>query len=277
MRTIAIDSSNLIYASSYSSEALEGNTIAGVFISKIIRIASKFNTNKLIFCFDSDTSIRRKRYKGYKANRKVSEADLALSAKRKEQTDKLKYLILRHLGFKNIFYYDGYEADDILAYLSTRIEDMLMLTNDSDLFQCLNDCTIVKSSLDLFTREDFIAKYKIDPAQWPMAKAIGGCYGDNIIGVEYVSDPKSPKSKALAFLRGELTKGEAYDRILASNDLIKRNLRVVKLPLGDKDFKIKIREDSISIEKIIRTLSMYRLGYLVDANPKKWNIFLKKE
>lgn len=284
---LLIDCSTLVYAAfhTYGTLNYHGKPTGIVygFLKKILMLAKKFETTDFITCWDAGVSHRHSLYGAYKAKR-IAERE-AESDEEKEQRNwmlaqsvSLNHRILPYLGFKNNYIRIYYEADDLLAYWVNRLKDsgrrVIMVTTDSDMFQCLDHCSIYNTSTKkLFTRIKFMKKYGIKPSEFAMAKAIGGCSGDNVIGVEGVSDPKKPSSKALKYLRGELGEGKVLDRIKAASDLIHYNLKLVELPYkgtGDKDRMI-IRRNKYSRRRFIKTFDrLHFKSFLENDRFSEW-------
>ena len=240
-----------------------------------MKLAIKFKTNDFILCWDSGTGHRLQRYPAYKENRApaaLSEEEKADRRERVLQGSRLTTRVIPNLGFRNSFIQPGFEADDILAYWANKLKDkgtrVIMITNDSDMYQCLNDCSIYNpTTKKSFTKVDFIKKYNVKPEQWAMAKAIGGCSGDNVEGIEGVGDPKSQSSKALKYIRGELTSGRIYERIENGEFIINRNLQLVALPYQD-----------IPLTRMIRKRNKYnRRGFLQTFDKYHFISFLKTD
>lgn len=142
---------------------------------------------------------------------------------------------LPKIGFHNSFIHHLWEADDLIAYWVWRMKgrDIIVVSGDSDMYQLLDVCRQWNPAQKKFiTKKTFMDRYNIKPSQWVLAKAIGGCSGDNVIGIEGVSDPKHPTSKALKYIREELTKGVVYDRIVSikGQKIIERNKTLIELP-----------------------------------------------
>lgn len=244
MRPIIIDSHNLCYMALHTMGDLSYREMStGVvfgFFRILLTIAKKFNSRGFVFCWDSRHSIREKHYPDYKKKRndsrkEMSEHERAQYFSMLAQREQLRKEILPRLGFKNNFVQAGYESDDLMAYLVKANKDLdwLMVTADNDMYQCLDRCDIYNpQTKKIFTRSDFEAKYNIEPWQWAYAKAIGGCDSDGVAGVKGVADPKKETSKALKYIRGELTKGVVFDRIENAHAIINRNIGLVTLPMG---------------------------------------------
>jgi 5'-3' exonuclease len=251
---------------------------------KILMIAEKFKTNDFIFCWDAGVSHRHYVYPQYKLRRWQKRKDQTEAEKKEYDSMLFQMLQLNHeviprMGFRNNFIQPNYEADDLLAHWVNRLHGkgrrIIMVTTDGDMFQCLDKCDIwFPTKKTLFTQKDFEKKYCIKPKQWAMAKAIGGCQGDGVIGIEGVADPKHKSSKALKYLQGKLPKGVILDRIESreGQQIISRNLPLVLLPYREDGMKRMIRRrDKLTKRKFIRQFSQKRfMSFLKTKNLRKW-------
>lgn len=279
---VLIDSSSLIYSAFFKygiyNHRNEPVAIIFGFFKKVIQLADKYKTSNLVFCFDSSFSLRREVYSDYKKNRrKIKEEDIVLANLRKKQAIRIK-TELRKMGFNNVFIKHKYEADDLLAFIVEERQDRkntIMVTNDKDMFQCLDNCNLLNPKDNKFyDRKRFLEEYKIDPNQWPLAKAIGGCNSDNIKGIKGASDPKNTGSKALSYLRKELKKGKILERIESKEGkaIIKRNIKLTKCPYLNKDFGLTIRQNQITRQKIMDFVIRYRFQKLLEKDT--WKVLL---
>lgn len=281
-KMLIIDSSTLIYSAFYkfglTNWKNEPTGIIYGFLDSTLMLANKLQTKNVVFCFDSRSSLRKEFFRDYKSrHNNLTEEEIEIAKLRRKQEDKIKSNILRKIGFKNIFYNDGYEADDLISYLVRKYPGSTVATNDCDLYQNLNYCQIIDpKGKDILTKKDFSEKYKINPDMWVLAKAIGGCLSDQIPGIKGIGDPKNSSSKALKFINGEL-KGKLYEKIISEEgqEIISRNLRLVTCPYDNYDFNISLRKNRITkerIELVLRQFSFYNM--LKEEKFKLWNIFL---
>lgn len=284
MRQILVDCNTLLYAAMHSMGDLSHKEMrTGVmfgFFLKLLSIAREFESNYFVFCWDSKHSVRRKEYPNYKRKRRESRAEATPQEEARylsmiEQSVRLRKEILPELGFKNSFLQAGYESDDLMAYIvQAYIGDWLMITSDNDMYQCLAYCDIYSpQTKKLMTEDIFKQKYKIETHQWAYAKAIGGCDGDNVIGIEGVSDPKRESSKALKYIRGELTKGKIFERIVAHMlDIVAPNQKLVSLPFpgvnhmelqqctfNKADFRVVF--DDLGFQSFLRDFSKWEIFF----------------
>ena len=291
-KIVLIDGSAIIYAAFYSFGVLSYNgqatgVIFGTF-KKILTICEKLKTNRIFWTWDHPINNRKKIFTPYKENREkkrdeyTDEEKEAFKLKEDQQVELRKWA-LPHFGFKNHFRQTGYEADDFLATLAERMKTkkVTMVTSDADMYQCLDYCDILNPvTMKTMTKKKFIEKFKCEPSQWALCKAIGGCEGDNVIGIIGASDPKSGTSKAVKYVTGELTKGIIYERIESDEgkEIIRRNIPLVKLPFQPEGIKpFLIRRNNFTKKGMIKVFSRYNFNSLLknDIFKRYENIFLK--
>jgi len=274
---LIFDGNALGYAAFHAYGDLEddlGNPTAVIFgfIRLILAIQEKLNGDEWIFCWDSRKSFRKDIYPQYKASREENKTEDELAKRRSahEQFTKLRKEVIPALGFANNFISPGYEGDDLMAAILDDVDPYknILCTSDNDMFQCLDDCDIYHlATKKMFTRNDFMKKFKIWPEQWAEAKAIGGCNGDGVFGIEGVADPKKNTSKALKYLNDDLNKGIILNRIESTEgqEIIRRNLRLVKLPFeGKTPIKFKLGPNELSKEKFEEVFEKYRFISLLE-------------
>jgi 5'-3' exonuclease len=290
-RVILIDASALAYAALHSTGHLSyNNRPTGVkfgFLRRIVEYAEKFKTNDFIFCWDNFYSHREKIYPEYKLKRKtrrketVSVLDIEMRKSFLLQVNELKKSIIPELGFKNSFEQHGFEADDLLAYwakkLSSDKTEVIMVTGDHDMFQCLDCCYIWHpTTKKKMTRKMLKEKYGVEPEEWALAKAIGGCSGDQVEGIKGASDPKKDTSKALKYIQGELKSGVIFDRIISEEGqkIIERNKDLVYLPFPPIKLKRMVkRKNKFNRKGFIRVFDTNRfISFLDNENFKKWEL-----
>jgi len=260
MPRIIVDCNGLAYRSLYSFGELSYNqSKTGVifgFLSEILKLSERFQTNQFIFCWDSRHSYRKEIEPEYKNNRgDISEIQKKEIEKAHIQFDLLRNEILPGMGFKNIFLQSGYEADDLIAWIVYRCPDnYIIATGDDDLLQLLNDsinCPVKIFNLSkkiIFTETDFTKKYGIKPSDWPMVKAMGGCTSDNVRGIPGVG----PES-AIKYMNGVLKEGKIKQKIESEIGKIQINhcLKLTHLPFdGDRQINIIQDRDQFYKEEI---------------------------
>lgn len=284
---IVVDCSTLAYAAYHAYGHLSYNdeptgVIFG-FLTKILILAKEFKTNRFIFCWDSQWTHRENDYKGYKEKRhtrkkELPPEELAAQLSVVDQREVLRKEALPVLGFRNSFLVEGFEADDLLAVFTRKLSPrfpVIMVTTDTDMYQCLDCCSIYNpSKKEIFSEEKFRMKFGIRPDQWAMAKAIGGCDTDEVAGIDGVADPKKSTSKSLKYMRGELGKGLILARIEGSEgqSIIKRNLPIVTTPYKPEKLpRMILRRDKFEVGNFINVFERYGLySFLKATKLNEW-------
>jgi len=221
------------------------------FLTDVQQLRTLFNTNQLIFCFDSSSSLRTKVYPEYKQsrrNRSVTEDEEIAETQLRKQIRLLRTEILPAVGYVNVFCENGYEGDDLLCNVKAQViqgkNNAVVVTGDSDLYQLLDSRTILYNPRTKHTTTvlSFLHKYKVHPDQWVMVKAIAGCSSDDIAGVPGVGE-----ITALKFLKGEMKKDSAkYKAIKNSQHIIDSNLSLVELPFAGCPFPVVKEQPDIN-------------------------------
>lgn len=208
------------------------------FLRDIISFQDIHNTKRVIFCFDKGVKERKKIDPRYKANRRKKIESLSKEEKenRKHCVSQIRMLrksILSEIGFQNVFFQKGYEADDIIASVCRTIrkrdEKAIIIGADNDLLQLLNKNVLLwnPNTKEVTTHQSFQDTYSILPKEWAWVKAIAGDAGDNVIGVQGVGE-----MTALRYIREELPESsKAHRNIMDNHATVLRNLKLVKLPM----------------------------------------------
>jgi len=218
------------------------------FLQDVLRLQSEFDTRRLVFAFDVGLGPRLELLPTYKSSRqKAKEAD----TEEQQQARKNFYLQIRRLreqyltqaGFRNVFWQDGREADDVIASVakSSLKEDdsAVIVSSDHDLWQCINDRVTVYNpqTKQLIDRMSFLAKWEIDPALWSSVKALAGCTADDVPGIRGIGELTAAK-----YYQGKLKpESVAHKKIVGEGvDVYNRNIKLVRLPFaGTEVFELK--------------------------------------
>jgi DNA polymerase I len=236
------------------------------FLQDLVIFRELFDSNRMVFCFDYGDSKRQQWYPPYKSNRKKKKDpemqkafnDLQL------QIEGLRESVLPSLGYQNIFYQDGYEADDIIASICHNLyetDEAVIISSDKDLLQLLSPDVRIFDPMKkrIISYKGFRKQYGIDPNQWASVRAMAGCSTDNIRGIDGVGEVT-----ALRYLKKELNPQSAgYRRIVSGQIIIDRNLPLVQLPYkGTKKRKLKRNKLQKSVWKtIVNEMGMKSLQY----------------
>lgn len=207
-------------------------------------LRDRFATDNLVFCWDHGRSRRELDYRFYKETRRsrtyTVEQMTALTGLH-TQIKQLKETVLPDLGFKNNFYSEGFEGDDIIASICAGFDNgtsATIVSGDSDLYQLLTSRVnyFNPRGSETITRSTFKHRYGIPPTLWARVKAIAGCDSDDISGVQGVGE-----KTAIKYLKGELDeKCEAFKKIEKAKTFIARNLKLTLLPYeGCPDYDLR--------------------------------------
>ncbi len=254
------------------------------FFSMFLKSIEDIKPTHAVATFDlSGPTFRHKMSGDYKAHRKPVPDEINL------QVPKI-IEILKAMDVP-VFTKPGYEADDLLGIMS-RLSPVKVLniiaTGDKDLYQLINDNTVVYrfkgfggfSETDLYDEKKFVAEYGITPSQWVDYKGLRGDPSDNIPGVRgigektgleliqkfgsieklYVEVEKNNPNIKPAVLK-KLQDGKAYA------DLSKRLAFIDTKDGLDFDFE-KTRIGDYDQEKVISLFQHYAIKSLIPKLPK---------
>jgi len=267
MKYILIDGHSLLFRSYYALPALKAGAmdittgaIRG-FISILLKILHQPHTHVAVALDTKAPTFRHEAYKEYKAGRpEVSEDFHKQVAVCKELCKLLGIPVLEVPGF---------EADDIIATIASRAEQLPaevdIYTGDKDLFQLITDRVRVivfrkgVSNTETYDKQTFINKYGFEPRFFTIWKALAGDASDNIKGV-----PSIGPKRATALLK----KYETLDDILADSkvapykEIFWSNYKLVNV-VRDVDIGdiVSLRErisDWEATEELLETLSIRR-------------------
>lgn len=298
MRVVIIDAMNIGHMMYHAMGELDYHGrqtgIIFGFLSKVLQLAEHFDTKRFVFAWDSQQSLRSRMYEPYKNSDNRDKAKVIRGTGEvldyralHDQMAELYHPLLGQLGFVNVIRWTGMEADDVIAGVTKYAQinpnywiadpqepvepEWIIVSTDRDLYQLLRPNVVMyhPSTKAIFTHTDFERRYGIRAHQWVEAKAMGGCYTDNVAGIDGIADPaKSEKSRALKILRGELTKGHYVDQV--NSDLgqfvINRNRTLIRLPFMRK--QPVILPDMFNRAAFAQIFD--QLGFTSFLTPKRW-------
>lgn len=270
MKWLLIDGPNLCWAAFHTTGHLSNGVVFG-FLKQVLATQDLLGADRLIFAFDEGLLKRQIIFPDYKHSRlaKTREGpaeDVAGRLEVQRQILMLKQHLLPEVGYSNVFYQGGFEADDIIADLSKLdwgADELILVSRDHDLYQLLRPGVSIFHPVDKkhVTEESFREAYDIDPKQWVDVKALTGCDTDDVPGVTGVAE-----KTAIKYLKGELTKGIIHERIVAAQEQINFNYKLVRLPFpGCPRFKIK--QDSLTKFKWRSSMVNLRMTSLQTSFP----------
>ncbi len=202
-RLLLIDGHSMAYRAFYalpvdnfrSSKGQATNAVYG-FGSMVVNLIANEKPTHVAVAFDvSRKTFRSEMYPEYKATRADTPDDF------RSQMSYINELV-DSLGVTR-FAMEGYEADDILATLSTRAVaegfEVLICTGDRDSFQLVTpDITVLYpkkgvTEMARMTPESVFEKYGLTPKQYPDFAALRGDPSDNLPSVPGVGEKTATK------------------------------------------------------------------------------------
>jgi len=202
-RLLLLDGHSLAYRAFYALPVENFSTTTGQptnavfgFTSMLINALRDERPTHLVVAFDvSRQTFRSETFPEYKANRSKSPSEFA------GQVDLIKTV----LDAMDVPYVavDGYEADDVIATLTTQGRalgmDIRILTGDRDAFQLVDDsCTVLYpkrgvSDLSRMTPQAVAERYGLSPSQYPDFAALRGDPSDNLPSIPGVGEKTATK------------------------------------------------------------------------------------
>ncbi|AZG68570.1 5'-3' exonuclease [Mycoplasma struthionis] len=202
-KLLIVDGTFLAYRSYYAmvynkaapvlqtEQGIETNAIVS-FFNTLLSLIKNYDITHLYIAFDSHIkTFRHEMYSDYKAGRQKAPNSFYT------QLDLIQDL-LNHLNIKNN-YFNGFEADDIIAKVVKKFDnkDILIFSGDQDLNQLISyNVSIikkVKSEFIILNNDNFLNYYDFKPSQVIDYKAMVGDNSDNFKGIAGIG-PKTASS-----------------------------------------------------------------------------------
>jgi len=287
-RLLVIDSHSLCHIAKHAYRELffhgQGNTgvIYGFFM-KLFAVAKKLLPDMVCFVWDSSLSLRRELlYPEYK-KRKAStppptEKDLFVERALRDQISILRDEVVPQLGFDNNFWQIGYEADDVIAsvVLADSLYEKIIVSRDRDLYQLIAHDTMWYEPVQnqLWTYEDFVSFWGIEPRCWAEVLAIAGCSGDGVPSLKKKASTGRllgiGTKTAVKYLKGEFPENHPVSvAVREQEDRLALNRELVQLPLSGTE-KVSLIPDSLpSKEAFVEVCNRFGFRSMLD-NIAKW-------
>ena len=244
-RLLLLDGHSLAYRAFFALPVENFSTTTGQptnavygFTAMLINVLRDETPTHVAVAFDrGEPTFRHEQWVEYKANRRETPADF------RNQLS-LIFEVLDALGIQRLSV-PGYEADDIIATLTTEAEqaglDVLIVTGDRDVLQLVDEHTTALmtrrgiTEMTRFTPETVTAKYGLTPTQYPDYAALRGDPSDNLPSIPGVGEKTAAKWVAEFGSLGELVdrvdevKGRAGDRLREHLSDVLRNRQLTEL------------------------------------------------
>ncbi len=254
-KLVLIDGSSYIYRAFYALPSLKNpkgmptGAIYG-FVRMLLKLLKDLQPDYIAVVFDkSAKTFRQEIDKEYKATRRETPDEL------KPQIPKVKELI-RDMGIQ-VLEKEGYEADDIIAYLAEIGKKegfkVYIVTPDKDMLQLVENNVEVYNPVSdkFFNKNEVYKKYGVYPEQFVDYQTIVGDSVDNIKGVKGIGPKTAAKLlnefgsleeiiKNLDKLKPKQKQAfeEALDRLEKNKQLVKLETKI-NLPIDINDLKVK--------------------------------------
>lgn len=200
---LIIDGKYLVYRTQYSkqmSHLSHNGTKTGLyygFFNTLKSLVNKFYPMNVVIAWDGVGSVRRDEFSGYKVRNKDY-----LNDQQRSQIEMIDneypYLVAvcSSMGLAG-YVMDGYEADDLIALFTKKFTEVnkIIISKDEDLFQLIDKTTSMYDP-DRKIKKDlrwFRKTYDIEPEQWKLVKAYGGCKSDTVPGIKGVGEKTAIK------------------------------------------------------------------------------------
>jgi DNA polymerase I len=213
------------------------NAVYG-FTSMILRVINDLKPSHFVVCFDLPTlTFRNELFKEYQSQRPKTDQELISQIEKVHEVVKL-------MGIQ-IFEMDGYEADDLIGTIATKVQraefgkeremtETIIVTGDRDMLQLVNGMTKIYmpvkglSESKMYGEKEVEVKYGIKPSQIVDYKALVGDPSDNYPGVSGIG----PKTAAKL-----ISEYGTLDALYEKVDLV-RNEKIKKLLVDHKESAI---------------------------------------
>lgn len=230
-------------------------------ISKKIKQKYEKQSVNVVIIWDSRTSLRKKIFPEYKANRKAKTVE--------EEKDRINHYSLLNelreelnlLGSWSNISLEGFETDDIIAYFikeSSYDNQFIIVSSDNDFYQLLGGRVIqyLPHKKTFYTYLDFKKEFGVIPEKYIYIKALAGDKGDNIKGVEGIGIKRAIKL---------IQEGQCWSYWInkfSSVDL-ETNIELISLPFKfGADINIEIPKSSFNKELWINLFQKFSLQKL---------------
>lgn len=289
-KLVLIDGNAILHRAYYALPPLtdkRGESINAVygFVSMLLRVIQDLKPTHIAVAFDrKEPTFRHEVFGAYQAQRPMMDKELS------SQFEKAKEVI-RAFGIP-IYEKAGYEADDVIGTIATlairdhsikagkgtkktklqfpssKINEVIVVTGDRDLFQLINDKVKVYmpivglSNAKLMGKKEVIEKIGVNPEQIPDYKALVGDPSDNYPGVPGIG----PKT-AIQLLKRYVNLENIYSNLDDIQEKLSAKLKAYKESAG-LYLKLATVVTNVPIEFDLRETDKWRVD-----NPKVLDLF----
>lgn len=250
----------------------DGDHVAGVtgVLKSIGYAIRQTQPTRVIVVFDGKggSQSRKKKFDGYKANRDTNKLRVnrqyaeMMNVEDERESMKRQFVWLAEMLHQlpvTTMIYDGVEADDVMAYITTQLlkedEQAVVMSTDKDFLQLVNDTTIVWSPTKkkIYNKKVVREEFGIESKNLLLYRVLDGDTSDNIPGIkgcgiktlvkripELTEDTKLTVDDLLRLCEEKSGKVKLYDDILNAREQIKMNRELMQLDDPDISGIIKM-------------------------------------
>lgn len=249
----------------------DGAHVGGLtgFLKSLALTIRTLKPSRCIIVFDGKggSQRRRKLYPEYKHKRKMmTRLNRTYDFNNKdEEVNAMRSQLIRLIEILDtlpmlIYAVDNVEADDIIGYLTTVVREKqegsqsIIMSTDKDFLQLVADDVKVWNPIKkrLYEPESVLAEYKIHPTNFLIYRAMDGDSSDNINGikgvglaslVKYLPKLTEPTKVTLdeVFDIARTGKAKIFEKILGGEDILTRNIKLMRLDEIDISGLIKLK------------------------------------
>jgi len=278
-KTLIIDGLNTFIRSWSTAPNLNdnGDHIGGIVgtLKSIGYAIRTINPTRCIIVFDGKggNKSRQDIYSGYKADRGKNKIKMRLNRaasvemNQEEESESMRRQmfglgeLLSSLPV-SIMIYDGIEADDVIAYITTQLkkedEKVVIMSSDKDFLQLVNkDVSVYSpSKKKIYNIPEVVEEFGIHPHNFVNFRMIDGDKSDNLDGLPglglktiiknfpiLAEETVQTTESLLEFIKEQPKKTKAYDLFENNLEILKRNRKLMQLsePEFSGTIRMKIR------------------------------------
>ena len=274
-RVLVVDALNTFMRSYAAIPTLDddGKHVGGMsgFLKSLGFTIRMFKPTRVLLVFDGQggSTRRRKLYADYKSQRKpVTRLNRAYDMTTdEEEAENLKYQLVSLIRMLeclpvSILAMDNVEADDVIAYFTELVTqktdgEVVIYSTDKDFFQMVGDRVKVYNPVQKKTYdvETIVERFGVHPNNFVFYRSLMGDTSDNITGVKGIGEKTSVKlipeladpnvEVNYEFVQAKYAdvkkKPAAIQKVLASKDVIDRNLQLMQLRDVNIDVTAKMK------------------------------------
>jgi len=264
-KTLIIDGLNTFIRSWSTAPNLNdnGDHIGGIVgtLKSIGYAIRTINPTRCIIVFDGKggNKSRQDIYSGYKADRANNKikmrlnraASVEMNPEEESQSIRRQMVGLGELLSSlpvSIMIYDGIEADDVIAYITTQLkkedEKIVIMSSDKDFIQLVNkDVSVYSpSKKKIYNIPEVVEEFGIHPHNFINFRMIDGDKSDNLNGLPGLGlktiiknfpilseETVQTTESLLEFIKEQPKKTKAYDLFENNLEILKRNRKLMQL------------------------------------------------